>query len=54
MKLAAQQKALNEPPKSTAEIRAAYKSNDPAVKAAAGTTAADMDYIAALSAIAGN
>jgi hypothetical protein len=53
MELAAQQKALQEPPKSTSEIRIAYQSNDPAVRAAAGTTAADADYIAALLALAG-
>jgi len=54
IELAARQKALNEPPKSTTELRAAYKSNDPAIKAAAGTTAADTDYVAALSVLAGN
>ena len=53
MELAAQQKALLEPPKTTAEIRIAYQSSDPAIRAAAGTTAADADYIAALSALAG-
>jgi hypothetical protein len=52
LELAAQQKALSEPPKSTSEIRIAYQSNDPAVKAAAGTTAADTDYVAALAALA--
>lgn len=52
LELAAQQKALSEPPKSSAEIRIAYQSNDPVVRAAAGTTAADTDYVAALSALA--
>jgi len=53
MELAAQQKALQEPPKTSSELRIAFQSNDPAVRAAAGTTAADADYIAALLAIAG-
>ena len=53
MELAAQQKALQEPPKTASEIRIAFQSNDPLVRAAAGTTAADSDYIAALLAIAG-
>ena len=52
--LAARRQALREPPKSSAEIRAAYQSNDPVRTAAAGTTAADTDYIAALAALAGN
>jgi len=51
--LAARQQALREPPRSTAEIRAAYQSNDPAITAAASTTSADTDYIAALAALAG-
>jgi len=51
--LAARQQALREPPRSTAEIRAAYQSNDPARVAAASTTSADTDYIAALAALAG-
>ncbi|GHV80936.1 hypothetical protein AGMMS49944_27270 [Spirochaetia bacterium] len=33
--------------------RAAYRSGDPAKIAAASTTAADTDYIAALAALAG-
>jgi len=51
--LAARQQALREPPKSSAEIRIAYQSNDPARAAAASTTAADTDYVAALAALAG-
>jgi hypothetical protein len=52
--LAARQQALREPPKSSAEIRSAYQSNDPVRTAAASTTAADTDYIAALAALSGN
>ena len=52
--LAARQQALTEPPKTSAEIRAAYQSNDPVRTAAASTTSADQDYIAALSALAGS
>jgi len=52
--LAARQQALRESPRSSAEIRAAYQSNDPVRTAAASTTAADTDYIAALAALAGN
>jgi hypothetical protein len=52
--LAARQQALREPPKSSAEIRSAYQSNDPVKTAAANTTSADQDYIAALAALAGN
>jgi hypothetical protein len=51
--LAARQQALSSPPMSSAEVRTAYQSNDPAVRAAAGTTAADTDYVAALAALAG-
>ncbi|GHV28391.1 hypothetical protein AGMMS4952_11900 [Spirochaetia bacterium] len=48
----AQQAALVTPIPPTAQ-RAAYRSGDPAKIAAAGTTAADTDYIAALAALAG-
>jgi len=51
--LAARQQALREPPKSSTEIRAAYQSKDPVKTAAASTTAADTDYVAALAALAG-
>jgi hypothetical protein len=54
LELAAQQKALQEPPKSSSEIRIAYRSSDPSIRAAAGTTATDADYIAALAAFAGS
>ena len=47
------QKALQEPPKSSAELRAAFVSDDPAKLAAAGITAADTDYITALAVLAG-
>jgi hypothetical protein len=49
----AQLNALNAPRQSSAEQRAAYQSGDSAKIAAAGVTAADADYIAALAAIAG-
>ncbi|GHV57872.1 hypothetical protein AGMMS49579_24380 [Spirochaetia bacterium] len=48
----AQQAALVTPIAPAAQ-RAAYRSGDPAKIAAAGTTAADTDYIAALAALAG-
>ena len=48
----AQQAALAAPIPPAAQ-RAAYRSGDPARIAAAGTTAADTDYIAALAALAG-
>jgi hypothetical protein len=48
----AQQAALQSPV-SPADQRAAYRSGDPAKIAAAGVTAADTDYIAALAALAG-
>jgi len=51
--LAARQQALRDPPRSSTEIRAAYQSNDPARAAAASTTQADADYVAALAALAG-
>lgn len=51
MELEARRRALAEPPKSSAEIRIAYQSSDPAQAAAANTTAADVDYVAALSAL---
>ena len=51
--LAARQQALREPPKTSAEIRIAYQSNDPVRAAAASTTSADADYVAALAALAG-
>ncbi|MDR2785585.1 MAG: hypothetical protein LBB83_06695, partial [Treponema sp.] len=49
----AQLDALNAPPQSPAEQRAAYRSGDSAKIAAAGVTKADADYIAALAALAG-
>ncbi|MDR1256548.1 MAG: hypothetical protein LBJ86_02240 [Spirochaetaceae bacterium] len=49
----AQLNALNAPRQSAAEQRAAYQSGDSAKIAAAGVTATDADYIAALAAIAG-
>lgn len=52
--LAARQQALKEAPKSTTEIRAAFQSNDPVKIAAASTTPADADNVAALAALAGN
>ena len=52
--LAARQQALTEPPKTSAEIRTAYRSNDPVRTAAASTTSADQDYVAALSALSGS
>jgi hypothetical protein len=48
----AQQAALQSPIPPAAQ-RDAYRSGDPAKIAAAGTTAADTDYIAALAALAG-
>ena len=50
--LAARQQALMQP-MSTSQMRSAYQSDDPAARAAAGTSAADMDYIAALTALSG-
>jgi hypothetical protein len=53
--LAARQQALNRSaPMTTSEIRAAFQSNDPAQRAAAATTSADQDYVAALTALAHN
>jgi hypothetical protein len=49
----AQLNALNAPPQSPADQRAAYRSGDGAKIAAAGVTKSDADYIAALAAIAG-
>jgi hypothetical protein len=49
----AQLNALNAPPQSIAEQRAAYQSGDSAKIAAAGVAKADADYIAALAALAG-
>ena len=49
--LEARQQALKEPPKSSAEIRISYQSNDPVQAAAAATTPADADYVAALAAM---
>jgi len=50
--IAAKQQALRQP-MTTSEVRIAFQSNDPAVKAAAGTTQADTDYVAALAALSG-
>ena len=50
--LTARQQALMQP-MSSPEMRTAFLSNDPVVRAAAGTSAADTDYIAALAAISG-
>jgi hypothetical protein len=53
--LAARQQALaRETPMTSTEIRIAFQSNDPAQIAAAGTTRADEDYVAALTALAQN
>ena len=52
--LAARQQALREPPRTSAEIYIAYQANDPVKAAAASTTSADTDYIAALAALANN
>ncbi|MDR2181619.1 MAG: hypothetical protein LBN92_02955 [Treponema sp.] len=49
----AQLNALNAPPQSPAEQRAAYRSGDSVKIAAASVTKADADYIAALAALAG-
>ncbi|GHT83713.1 hypothetical protein FACS1894137_05590 [Spirochaetia bacterium] len=50
--LAAQVQALKQGPQSVSAQREAYRSGDPAKIAAAGTTAADTDHIAALILIA--
>jgi hypothetical protein len=47
--VAAQQRALTQAPQSVAAQREAYRSGDPAKIAAASTTAADTDYVAALA-----
>jgi hypothetical protein len=47
--VAAQQRALTQAPQPVAARREAYRSGDPAKIAAAGTTAADTDYVAALA-----
>jgi hypothetical protein len=53
--IAAQQAALAQTkPQTTVELRAAYKSGDSAKIAAASTTKADVDYVAALALAAGN
>jgi hypothetical protein len=52
VELEARERALQEPPKSSAELHAAYRSGDAAAIAAAGTTQADADYVAALSDLA--
>jgi hypothetical protein len=52
--LAAQQAVLNSGGMSPAEQRAAYRSGDPAKIAAASTTLADANYIAALALLAGS
>jgi hypothetical protein len=51
VELEARQRALQAPPPSAAETRAAYQSGDPAKIAAAGTTKADTDYVTALAAL---
>ena len=48
----ARQRALQQP-MTTAEIRAAFRSNDPVRQAAAATTPADTDFVAMLAALAG-
>lgn len=50
--LAARQQALRQP-MSSSELRIAFQSSDPAVRAAASTTQADTDFVAALAALAG-
>ena len=50
--LAARQQALRQPVPPS-EVRTSLQSNDPAVRAAATTTPADTDYVAALAALAG-
>jgi hypothetical protein len=53
--IAAQQAAIRQTaPQTTAEVRAAYKSGDSAKIAAASTTKADVDYVAALALAARN
>ena len=51
--LAARQQALREPPRTSSELYIAFQSSDPAQQAAAATTPADADYVAALAALAG-
>jgi len=48
--IAARQQALRQP-MSTSEVRIAFQSNDPAVRAAVSTTQADTDFVAALAAL---
>jgi hypothetical protein len=50
--VAAQQQTLKQGPQSVAAQREAYRSGDPAKIAAASTTAADTDHVAALALIA--
>ncbi|GHV74707.1 hypothetical protein AGMMS49940_20090 [Spirochaetia bacterium] len=50
--VAAQQQALKQGPQSVSAQREAYRSGDPAKIAAASTTAADTDHVAALALIA--
>jgi hypothetical protein len=47
--VAAQQQALTQVPQSVAAQREAYRSGDPVKIAAASTTPADTDYVAALA-----
>jgi len=51
--IAARQQALRQP-MSASEVRNAFQSNDPAVRAAAGTTKTDTDYVASLAVLAGS
>ncbi|GHT98266.1 hypothetical protein FACS1894142_4390 [Spirochaetia bacterium] len=50
--VAAQQQALTQGPQTVAAQREAYRSGDPVRIAAASTTAADTDHVAALALIA--
>ena len=52
LEITARQNALESGGMSGAEQRAAYRSGDPVKAAAASTTSADKDYIAALAALA--